>query len=120
MFDVPGAPLPDPETPAPPRFLPAFDNALLSHADRARIVSEKHRRALSSDPLMRGVLLDGFARGTWKTVRAGGKVTLAIEPFEKLSDEDCEALAREGERLLRFAAGPEGAGEFEVRFAGES
>ena len=119
LFDVPGAPLPDPETPAPPRFLPAFDNALLSHADRARIVSEKHRRALSSDPLMRGVLLDGFARGTWKTERAGGKVTLAIEPFERLSDEDCEALAREGERLLRFAAGPEGAGEFEVRFAGE-
>jgi hypothetical protein len=119
LFDVPGAPLPDPETPAPPRFLPAFDNALLSHADRARIVSDEHRRALSKDPLMRGVLLDGFACGTWKTQRNSGKVTLAIEPFDWLSGEDRDALTREGERLLRFVAGPEGAGEFEVRFAGK-
>ena len=111
---------PNPEMPTPPRFLPAFDNALLSHADRARIVSDEHRKALSKDPLMRGVLLDGFACGTWKMERTRGKVTLAIEPFERLPDEDLDALVREGERLLRFVAGPEGAGEFEVRFAGKT
>jgi hypothetical protein len=115
LFDLPGAPLPDPETPAPPRFLPEFDNALLSHADRARIISDEHRRALFKDPLMRGVLLDGFVCGTWKTERSRGKATLVIEPFEPLAKKDRDALAEEGWRLLRFIG--EGAETFEVRFA---
>ena len=102
LYDVPGAPLPDPEAPAPPRFLPEFDNALLSHADRARIVSEEHRRALSKDSLMRGVLLDGFVSGTWKTERTGGKATLLIEPFEPLVKKVRNSLIKEGERLVRF------------------
>src|ERR671912_2479292 len=104
LFDVPGAPLPDPETPAPPRFLPAFDNSLLSHADRARVISAEHRKLLFKDPLMRGVLLDGFACGTWKTERSHGKASLAIEPFEPLQKEDRAALAEEGARMLAFAA----------------
>jgi hypothetical protein len=104
LFDVPGAPLPDPETPAPPRFLPAFDNALLSHADRARIVADEHRKSLFKDPQMRGVLLDGFARGTWKIERSPGKASLEIEPFEPLPERDRSALAEEGARLLAFAA----------------
>ena len=44
----------------------------------------------------------------------------AIEPFERLPEEDRDDLVREGERLLRFVAGPEGAGEFEVRFTGKT
>jgi hypothetical protein len=119
LFDVPGAPLPNPETPAPAALFAHVDNALLSHADRARIVSDEHRKALSKDPLMRGVLLDGFACGTWKMERIGGKVTLAIEPFERLPAEDRDDLVREGERLLRFVAGPEGAGELEVWLTGD-
>jgi Winged helix DNA-binding domain len=118
LFDVPGAPLPDPETPAPPRFLPAFDNALLSHADRTRIISDEHRKLLSEDRLMRGVLLDGFACGTWRTERTRAKATLVIEPFEPLPEEDRGALAEEGARLLGFVA-PD-AGETEVRFAGKT
>jgi hypothetical protein len=118
LFDVPGAPLPDPETPAPPRFLPAFDNALLSHNDRTRIIPEEHRKMLSRDRFMRGVLLDGFACATWKTEQRGGKLTLAIEPFEPLAEENRDVLAREGERLLGFLAGPRGVGEFEIRFDG--
>jgi hypothetical protein len=116
LFDVPGAPLPDPETPAPPRFLPAFDNALLSHNDRTRIIPEEHRKMLSRDRFMRGVLLDGFACATWKTEQRGGKLTLVIEPFEPLTEENRDVLAREGERLLGFLAGPRGVGEFEIRF----
>jgi hypothetical protein len=104
LFDMPGAPLPDPETPAPPRFLPEFDNALLSHADRSRIIADEHRRALFKDPHMRGVLLDGFVCATWKTEHNREKATLVIEPFEPLIDEDREALAEEGLRLLAFAA----------------
>jgi hypothetical protein len=118
LFDVPGAPLPDPDSPAPPRFLPAFDNVLLSHNDRTRIISDEHRKVLLRDRLMRGVLLDGFACATWKTEQRGGKSTLVIEPFEPLTEEDRDALAQEGERLLGFLAGPQGVGEFEVRFEG--
>ena len=119
LFDVPGAPLPDPGIPAPPRFLPEFDNALLSHADRSRIISDEHRRALLEDTMMRGVLLDGFACGTWKTERTRRKLTLVIQPFERLSEEDRATLADEGGRLLRFVAQPQGADELEIRFFGE-
>jgi len=119
LFDVPGAPLPDPGTSAPPRFLPAFDNALLSHNDRTRIISEEHRRLLIGDRLMRGVLLDGFAYGTWRTERGRGKATLVIEPFEPLTEVDRDALAEEGERLLRFLAEPQGANKLEILFGGE-
>jgi winged helix DNA-binding protein len=104
LFDVPGAPLPDPETPSPPRFLPEFDNALLSHADRSRIIADEHRGALFKDPYMRGVLLDGFVCGTWKLERTREKATLVIELFKPLMDEDRDALAEEGSRLLTFAA----------------
>ena len=117
LFDVPGAPLPDPDLPAPPRFLPEFDNALLSHADRTRIISEEHRKLLVRDRSMRGVLLDGFACAAWKADRSPGKMTLVIEPFESLSKKDRDALTAEGERLIRFVAEPEGTGAFEVRFA---
>ncbi|MBA2619400.1 MAG: winged helix DNA-binding domain-containing protein [Rubrobacter sp.] len=119
LFDVPGAPLPDPESPAPPRFLPAFDNALLSHGDRTRIISGEHRKLLARDRLMRGVLLDGFACATWRMERSRRKSTLEIEPFEPLTREDRDALADEGERLLRFLAEPQGADELEVLFSGE-
>ena len=116
LFDVPGAPLPDPDAPAPPRFLPEFDNALLSHADRARIIADQHRRALLKDPLMRAVLLDGFACGTWRMERGRGKASLVIEPFEALSEQDRNALVEEGARLMTFAV-PD-AGVTEVRFIG--
>src|SRR5829696_7491196 len=108
-FDVPGAPLPDPDTPSPPRFLPEFDNAILSHADRTRIIADEHRELLIKDRMMRAILLDGFVRGTWKTEHAREKATLVVEPFEALSEQDRADLAAEGEWLLRFMAGSEGA-----------
>jgi hypothetical protein len=121
LFDVAGAPLPDPDTPVPPRFLPAYDNALLSHADRARIIPSNRRVPLppGSGKNRGTVLVDGFFCGTWKTVRDRGKSTLAIEAFESLAKRDRDALAEEGERLLRFVAEPQGAEEFDIRFSVE-
>src|ERR671912_189705 len=115
LFDVPGAPMPDPDTPAPPRFLPEFDNLILSHADRTRVIAEEYRKAIASRNGMvpASVLVDGFVRGTWKTERSRGKANLEIKPFEPLAKVDRDALAEEGERLLRFT----GAEDFEIRFA---
>jgi hypothetical protein len=117
LFDLPDAPRPDPDTPSPPRFLPEFDNLILSHADRSRIIANDYRKVIASKNGMvpATVLVGGFVRGTWKTERTRGKVTLVIEPFEPLPKKDRDALAAEGERLIRFTE--EGAEAFEVRFA---
>ncbi len=119
MFEPPDAPRPGPDTPAPPRFLPEFDNLILSHADRARVIADEHRKALASRNGMvpATFLVDGFVRGTWKTERIRGKITLAIEPFEPLAKNDRGALAEEGERLLRFMAEPEDAEPYDIWIA---
>jgi Winged helix DNA-binding domain len=119
LFDLPEAPRPDPNVPAPPRFLPEFDNLILSHADRTRVIAEEHRKALTSRNGMvpAVVLLDGFVRATWKTERSRGRATLVIEPFETLSSRDQDALTDEGERLLGFVAEDRGEEASGVRFA---
>ena len=118
LFDVPDAPLPDPEIPAPPRFLPWLENALLSHDDRTRIISEEYRKIITSErwnaPV---VLVDGFVHGTWTIEATRGKATLVIEPFEPLLKEDRDAVAEEGERLVRFMVPPEDAEASEIQFA---
>jgi Winged helix DNA-binding domain len=115
LFDLPDAPRPDPGAPAPPRFLPEFDNLLLSHADRARVIADGHRELVFTKG---SLLVDGFVAGTWKLDRkgrAGGVATLVVEPFAELSTRDAAAVAAEGERLLGFAAGDAGARD--LRFA---
>jgi Winged helix DNA-binding domain len=118
LFDVSDASLPDPEIPAPPRFLPWLENALLSHEDRTRIISEEHRKIITGDrwnaPV---VLVDGFVHGTWKIETTRRKATLVIEPFEPLLKEDRDAVAEEGERLVHFMVPPEDAQASEVQFA---
>jgi hypothetical protein len=107
LFDLPDAPRPDPDTPAPPRFLPGYDNVLLSHAERSRIVTaDDRKRLMSSNGVTPGtVLIDGFVGGTWKIERRRGAATLTIAPFAPLPAQDRAALAEEGARLLAFAAG---------------
>jgi Winged helix DNA-binding domain len=118
LFDVPDAPMSDPDAPAPPRFLPEFDNLILSHADRTRFIVGEYRKALTSRYGMvpAAFLVDGFVCGTWKIERSRGRASLEISPFEPLTREDRDALVEEGERLIRFVVEPDGAGSYEIRF----
>lgn len=107
LFDLPDAALPDPNTPAPVRLLPEYDNCLRSHTDRRRMMTDDNRAALFStknDAPMPAFLVDGFVRGTWKLTRTRKAATLGITPFGRLSKEDVSAVVRESERLLDFAA----------------
>jgi hypothetical protein len=101
LLDVARAPLPDPDIAAPPRFLAPFDNAILAHADRARIIAPEHRARVFADRLMRTFLIDGFVAGTWAL--KDGELTAA--PFVPLTRDDRDALVAEAERVLAFLGG---------------
>jgi hypothetical protein len=117
LFDLPAAPRPDPDTPAPVRLVAEFDNLILSHADRSRIISERSRKRLyTRNGVFPGtVLVGGFAAGMWKIARSPGAATLTIEMFGPAAVADRDAITGEGERMLAFAA-PD-AGARDIRFA---
>ncbi|MEU5883716.1 winged helix DNA-binding domain-containing protein [Spirillospora sp. NPDC047279] len=103
LYDLPDAPVADPGQDVPVRFLPAFDNVLLGHRDRRRIIAEEDRRryakvASGGVPMF---LVDGFVAGVW-TVRGG---TLTVAPFRPLPDADAEAVLAEAEALRAFVGG---------------
>ena len=100
LYDVPGAPRPDPDTPAPPRFLPAFDNAVLGYDDRSRIIADEHR-GLSVEGA-RFLLIDGRVAAVWTTTRADDTATLTITLLTRQSRADLDAAVAEGERLLAW------------------
>ncbi|MFC0041668.1 winged helix DNA-binding domain-containing protein [Actinomadura rayongensis] len=102
LFDVPDAPRPGPDVPAPARFLPEFDSLVLAHADRARVISDADRPLLTSKNLrVRATFLwDGFAAGTWEAARKRKVATLVLRPFGPLPDGALDALTAEGEALL--------------------
>ena len=106
LLDLPDAPRPDPETPAPARFIAEYDNLLVAHADRRRIVSaaDRRRTRVKNGAIPGTVLVDGFAAGTWRITRKSGTATLLVNAFHTLSPGDIEAVGEEGERLLRFVA----------------
>jgi hypothetical protein len=83
-----------------------WDNLLLSHLDRSRVMSEAHRaRVFTVNGIVRGtVLLDGFVAGVWKIERAKGTATVVLEPFTRWSKADQSALEEEALRLLVFAS----------------
>jgi hypothetical protein len=108
LFDLPDAPRPDPDAPAPPRFLPQYDNVLLSHADRGRFLSDEVRAALGR---ARGigygsVLSDGLAAGVWRLEqdRVSGAASLDVRLVTPRPKRAIAAIEAEGRRYLRFAA----------------
>ncbi|MEU8762453.1 winged helix DNA-binding domain-containing protein [Streptomyces sp. NPDC048659] len=108
LFDLPDAPRPDEDTPAPPRLLPEFDNLLLSHADRTRVVPADLRgRTWTGNQSHPVFLLDGFLAGLWRLEEARTRTTLVLEPFRPLTRPQRTALLAEAEYTLSLL-GPEG------------
>jgi hypothetical protein len=118
LFDLPDAPRPAPEAPAPPRFLPEYDNVLLSHDDRSRFVSAEARaRATRVAPPVHGTVLDdGFVYALWRLERSRetAAATLVVSVVGRRTRRADAAVAAEGRRLLRFAASD--AAAHDVRF----
>jgi hypothetical protein len=104
LYDIPEAPRPDPATPAPVRFIAEFDNLVLGHADRTRIIADEHRPKITTKNLLvpGTILVDGFVSGTWKCERKKKDATLVIAPFLKLPAGVKRELTEEGERFVRF------------------
>ncbi|MFG3246559.1 winged helix DNA-binding domain-containing protein [Streptomyces sp. NPDC048187] len=110
LFDLPDAPRPDPDTPAPPRFLPEFDNLLLSHADRSRLVPPAHKgRTWRKNQAFRVLLVDGFVAGLWKL----DDDALVVEVFDTPSRRRREEIVAEGGRML---AAMHGEAAYDIRF----
>jgi DNA glycosylase AlkZ-like len=108
LFDVPDGPLPDPETPAPVRFLPEYDNALLGHANRTRIIPKGRRIPLPpGDGARLGtILLDGMLAGEWhlERERDGARATIVVEPYERVDAAGRRAIEAEALELLGLIA----------------
>jgi hypothetical protein len=103
LLDLPRAPLPDPDAPAPPRFLPMWDATLLAHARRTQIVPERHRAKIfntNTPHSLQTFLVDGQAAGIWKL----GRGRVKLEPFERLPRDARKELDDEAERLAAFLA----------------
>jgi hypothetical protein len=96
LFDLPDAPRPDPDTPAPVRFLPAFDNAILGYHDRSRIIDDAHRGLSVAGA--RVVLVDGRVAATW-SVKAD---TVLVTPLRRFSRADRATVAEQGRELASF------------------
>ncbi|MGC0399322.1 hypothetical protein RKD27_001966 [Streptomyces sp. SAI-126] len=97
LFDLPDAPRPAEDTPAPPRFLPEFDNLLLSHADRTRVVPKEYwGRSWQGNQAYCTLLVDGFLAGVWKLTGD----TLVVETFGRLTKAQREDVEEEGQRML--------------------
>ena len=103
LFDLPDAPRPFEDVEAPVRFLPDYDNLLLSHADRRRVIADADRKKIVTGNLrvLGTFLVDGVVAGTWIVE----KNRIVTTPFGKLTKVQLAQLKQEKERLEEFLAG---------------
>ncbi|GGP09578.1 winged helix DNA-binding domain-containing protein [Nonomuraea glycinis] len=101
LFDLPDAPRPGPGAPAPVRLLAPFDNLLLSHADRSRVISDDHRKRVITinGQVLGTVLVDGFVQGAWRR----DKAVLTVDMFAPVTAGQAEEIRAEAAALLAFA-----------------
>ena len=111
LVDVPEGPTPDSDTPAPPRFLPEYDNLLLSHANRSRFFLGD----LTPPGWVGNVLIDGFYAGHWKVDRQRGAIRLLVA-VKKPARAQVYDLNEEAARLLSLVAPSQDDGEFQLTF----
>ncbi len=104
LFDLPRAPRPAGDTPAPVRLLPEFDNLILSHADRSRVISDEHRQRVVSKNLrvFATFLVDGFAAGTWKIESSKSTAKVTLTPFRHVPKQAKGELREECKQLAAF------------------
>lgn len=114
LYDLPGQEIVDGDFPAPIRFVAEYDNLVLSHADRSRIVPEVHRKKvlLTAGRVCATVLIDGFVAGVWKLERDKKLLRLKVELFAEPSKKLRKELDQEGAKLMAFAE----AHELDVRW----
>ncbi|USC46123.1 winged helix DNA-binding domain-containing protein [Streptomyces filamentosus] len=114
LFDLPDAPRPDPDTLAPPRFLPEFDNVLLGHADRTRVIPEVNKGRNGKGKQTYGsVLVDGFLDALWRVDREGCTAILTVQPLRKPSRAQRTEITEEAARMLAVMTDAE---DHDVRF----
>jgi uncharacterized protein YcaQ len=102
LVDVPGALLPEPDAPAPPRLLPMWDSVLLAYDDRSRLIPPAYRRRLihQNGDVLPSLLVDGLVAGAWRPVEGGIEATA----FHRLSKDAWAGLAAEARDLVAFLA----------------
>jgi hypothetical protein len=116
LFDLPDAPRPDPDVPAPVRLIPEYDNVITTRADERFVAkADRPRVFLSALRIAATVLVDGFVAGTWKLEATKKAATLTIEPFKPFAARVKKEVEAEAEAVLKFAE-PE-ARAYEVRMA---
>ncbi|ONI88943.1 hypothetical protein ALI144C_05380 [Actinosynnema sp. ALI-1.44] len=104
LFDLPDAPRPDESTPAPVRYLYDFDNLLLSHDDRSRVLVDYKQQRPRNGMLPRLLLVDGYTTGWWTVETTKDKAVLVVHPYRNLLKKELNALTKEGQPLLDFVA----------------
>ncbi len=111
VFDLPDAPRPDPDVAAPPRLLPEYDNVLLAHHDRSRIIPP----GVVPPGWAGNLLVDGFHAGWWKVKRTGRRIEMEVQPQRTLSSDERESVEGEARRLLDQSAGGSAEADLVVR-----
>lgn len=115
LFDLPDAPRPGPDTPAPPRFLPEFDNVLLGHADRTRIIPAAYKGRNGVGNQSYGtVLVDGFLAALWRLDETADDAVVTVQALGSLSGAQREEITQEAVDLLTVMSP---APAYDIRFA---